>query len=258
MPFIIQNEIFTKEGSDPTTGPVELSFKFCSTSGCENYKNLSKCAKCRTAMYCSRECQKQDWPHHKAFCKLASAKAAVAPTFEDSEPPLRRNLRHFTARFNNTLVMATIAALELMHHPEHLDTQGLVVTLEPRPHANTGARFSLATARVHPLEDIAEILGMQGEFGIRTMQMHLQERENLKQRTRGNEDFAAMLVIAENKGAHLLPGDHPLEVRFKPIHINWSLVRGKQFAKPRSDIDWIATLCLQIEQDLPVMAMHSK
>ncbi len=80
------------------------------------------------------------------------------------------------------------------------------------------------------------------------------------------------LVIVENKGANPLPGgDHPLvriyftpketslwSFRFKPIHINWSLVRDKQFAKPRSDIDWFATLALQIEQDLPVMTMHNK
>ncbi len=104
-------------------------------------------------------------------------------------------------------------------------------------------------------------MGMQGEFGIQTMQMHLKERESLKKQTRGNEDFTEhrRSDIDENKGrVTIILSKSVWSFRFKPIHINWSLVRGKQFAKPRSNIDWFATLALQIEQDLPVMTMHNK
>lgn len=33
-------------------------------------EELKKCAKCRCAMYCSRDCQINHWKHHKKQCKL--------------------------------------------------------------------------------------------------------------------------------------------------------------------------------------------
>ncbi|KAF9067976.1 hypothetical protein BDP27DRAFT_857555 [Rhodocollybia butyracea] len=32
-------------------------------------KNISRCSKCRSVAYCSSDCQKKDWPSHKAICK---------------------------------------------------------------------------------------------------------------------------------------------------------------------------------------------
>ena len=43
-------------------------------------KTLMKCAKCVTAMYCSRECQVAHWPAHKQACKLQSAKETSKQT----------------------------------------------------------------------------------------------------------------------------------------------------------------------------------
>ncbi len=44
----------------------------CGTSGA----NFSRCARCRTAIYCSRDCQTKDWPNHKTICKQLAAQAA--------------------------------------------------------------------------------------------------------------------------------------------------------------------------------------
>ncbi len=42
------------------------------TSKCDQchkfVKNIPKCAKCKTALYCSVQCQKLDWPNHKNIC----------------------------------------------------------------------------------------------------------------------------------------------------------------------------------------------
>ena len=41
----------------------------CSNCKVSFKENLKKCAKCKTAHYCSGLCQTQDWPKHKEFCK---------------------------------------------------------------------------------------------------------------------------------------------------------------------------------------------
>src|ERR1700722_699937 len=34
---------------------------------------LKRCAKCQTTLYCSRECQKDDWKNHKRICSSQAA-----------------------------------------------------------------------------------------------------------------------------------------------------------------------------------------
>jgi tetratricopeptide (TPR) repeat protein len=44
----------------------------CGTSGCD----LMQCTLCRKTSYCSRVCQKKNWPHHKKTCSGRTTKAA--------------------------------------------------------------------------------------------------------------------------------------------------------------------------------------
>jgi hypothetical protein len=45
------------------------------STGCEfcgkiDGATIMKCSRCKTATYCSKDCQKRDWKKHKAVCKL--------------------------------------------------------------------------------------------------------------------------------------------------------------------------------------------
>lgn len=113
-------------------------------------------------------------------------------------------------------MFATINGLDLRNHPERVDTHGIMVFLEPRPHAITGSRFTLLSAGLEPFDKIKEMMckGMQNQFAERTFEMHQFEREKLRRQSKGDEDFAAMVVIAKNGGPTPLPGgDDITEVR---------------------------------------------
>eukprot|EP00798_Chlamydomonas_sp_ICE-L_P001850 gene1850-33271_t len=47
----------------------------------ENKKDVKRCSICKTARYCSAECQTRDWKEggHKARCKLVTARGSAAP-----------------------------------------------------------------------------------------------------------------------------------------------------------------------------------
>lgn len=59
----------SKAGLPPSDWQA-LRRTFCSNLGCVNKGKLSVCVRCRTAKYCSSECQKVDWRYvHKKACK---------------------------------------------------------------------------------------------------------------------------------------------------------------------------------------------
>ncbi|KAJ7263145.1 hypothetical protein B0H12DRAFT_1103553 [Mycena haematopus] len=258
MEPVFKYGVITPEGQADVV-PNTWTTRICDLRGCKNHENLSKCTRCKTARYCSKECQKADWPHHKSYCTMVQA---FPPLTEETggEPPLQRHLRLWTSRFNGSLVCATIVALDLNKHPENFDKFGLVVKLNPRPHKEAGSRFKLISAVVMPMAEVITkyimILGSQSqgpEHGPNLMKLHKQHRDELKAKTGGMEDYATMIVVATNVGEHALPGGLQTEIRFKPIGIHMKLVRSAQLTDPT--LDWYSSLQMQVDRDIPNQAI---
>ena len=79
----------------------------CGKDEVELGKTLKQCAKCGSARYCSRECQKTDWKEHKKVCSsnAGSRAANAAPsasnnTSADRPGPAREGQRHSSSNQN--------------------------------------------------------------------------------------------------------------------------------------------------------------
>ena len=61
-----------------TLDVLELVCNYCNDIAIREY--FKKCAKCRRAAYCSKECQKKHWPVHKSVCKSAPKESCSQKT----------------------------------------------------------------------------------------------------------------------------------------------------------------------------------
>ena len=67
---------------------VSSSCGFC---GAEK-EHLSKCSRCKSVFYCSKECQKSHWKAYKANCKLPPEIPAANDKLPKFPQPARRDL----------------------------------------------------------------------------------------------------------------------------------------------------------------------
>ncbi|KAE9388232.1 hypothetical protein BT96DRAFT_927203 [Gymnopus androsaceus JB14] len=205
---------------------------------CENWEKLQACSNCKTARYCSRECQKQDWELHKSACKLYTDS-------NTAQSRLQRHLRLWIARFHVSLTHAIVPALELQKNPTDIENYGMIIHLQPRKHRESGSRFTSQSATIVPMAQLK--LLYEGAAGGNTiLQEHARQRAALRKKSEGREDYATMLVIAQNTG----PGNRlNVEIRFTLISLTRSFIQTPRFSDPT--LAWRATLMLEVKNNIP-------
>lgn len=192
------------------------------------------------------------WKRHRHVCDLNFASLNIRRRDDkDGEPPLQRHLRHWTARFDDSLTLAAVVGMGINRSFSNVDKYGMIVHLTPRPHSVVGARFSLESCSIVPINEFQPVVTIYGPYQV--MNQHERERKLSRERTNGMQDFVACLVIANNEGRYKLDGDHVHEARFKPLAVRRDMVGSPQLADPT--IAWLPTLKYQVEQDDPARSM---
>lgn len=125
----------------------------------------------------------------------------------------------------------------------------MVVTILPRPHKETGARFVIDGIAVVPMNVFTDLLetltGAHGDF----LEQHKIERRRKVEETNGDADFALMTIIALNEGQHKVADGPASAMRIKPLAVNRWLY--EQMNREHPNIDWEGTLRMQVRDDLP-------
>ncbi|KJA23791.1 hypothetical protein HYPSUDRAFT_39638 [Hypholoma sublateritium FD-334 SS-4] len=83
---------------------MSISCSQCTTAS--ERANLQRCGKCKSAWYCSKDCQKKHWPFHKIGCKETSADI----------PKMMQNF-FSNALLNHVLQIALALAFKLHEKP---------------------------------------------------------------------------------------------------------------------------------------------
>ncbi|KAI0079845.1 hypothetical protein K474DRAFT_1769960 [Panus rudis PR-1116 ss-1] len=108
----------------------------CRNTACPNRTNfnvrLRQCARCQMTRYCSKECQKQDWPSHKSFCQ-GYLQMKNALTEHSSREELYDRFNGWVRVHNYLLTHVLVAWLNLPKYPKNHEKMCLVVTIGYRP-----------------------------------------------------------------------------------------------------------------------------
>lgn len=69
LDFIDTGERFEQEGAVIVARDDKSICSACGDRRTAEQSPMSRCARCKNARYCSKECQTRDWPVHRNFCK---------------------------------------------------------------------------------------------------------------------------------------------------------------------------------------------
>lgn len=72
------NKVFSGKPYIMGALPVQQECVYCHTPRAPGTHRLSRCSDCKLAAYCSRECQRADWPYHKSLCRSVPVTDRVA------------------------------------------------------------------------------------------------------------------------------------------------------------------------------------
>lgn len=105
----------------------------CGFCGAEK-KNLSKCSRCKSVFYCSKECQKSHWKAHKPNCKsppeIPAAKDKLKfpqPTRKDLDSIARFVCNSLKAKYFSVIndVFEDEKALDILNEVKQLRKSGV-------------------------------------------------------------------------------------------------------------------------------------
>jgi len=194
----------TSPESKPTpTRKIRHEIVHC--QGCWRLKTevvLKKCSKCLSAVYCSKECQRDHWKYHKFQCKQTEDQRVNC---EKSKPLARMNddLFKWTAKHRPTLAQAIVDCLNLRERPTAHETEVMMLIVEYEPtEPKMEKRFRILTTGTATYDALPKISSNPQLKGL-TKQRELMEKEHAE-KNRGplGAAFCLLTCVGEGSAIH--------------------------------------------------------
>ncbi|KAI0052352.1 hypothetical protein FA95DRAFT_1386699 [Auriscalpium vulgare] len=141
----------------PTHSHRQRGLRMCDQCGSAEQpasKPFRLCGGCMTTNYCSPECQKLNWPSHKAICQHTAAQVSAAKqqpiSAEYPDENLAKQLRRFTSLHAALLGWAGFQALQLKRLPANVRQNALLIELSYRPTSDSHRQFVVKGTHVVP------------------------------------------------------------------------------------------------------------
>ncbi|KAJ6616291.1 hypothetical protein B0H10DRAFT_2038186 [Mycena sp. CBHHK59/15] len=126
---------------------------------CNETGNIRKCARCQVARYCSPECQKADWRHHKQTCMdhKAHLKTYAVPSLQDDV----KTFMKWNDSWRDALLTWGAFAADLANRPPgYLLDHNFFICLEKQPDAAKNPARSKFQVIVAEMRSKEQMLGV--------------------------------------------------------------------------------------------------
>uniref|UniRef100_A0A8H7XTC6 MYND-type domain-containing protein n=1 Tax=Psilocybe cubensis TaxID=181762 RepID=A0A8H7XTC6_PSICU len=188
-----QNQHREMDLAPASTGPLPYGWLRKSMMQCIKYRKqplwdgvtLSKCASCQTTHYCSKSCQKADWPVHKTTCsKFRDILQADASAPEDAR--IQKALHLFANKHKSVLGTYGVIAMDFRFDVTRGLRDAVAVFLKYVPNEKrTDQAFKAIHAAVVPFE----LFGVEREEYLR------EESRKLHDEVKGTRTIGCVLVV---------------------------------------------------------------
>ncbi|KAJ3995577.1 hypothetical protein F5050DRAFT_1766456 [Lentinula boryana] len=210
MPAYYSQPAAANYSSPPAHTQKQRGYRICDQCGQVEAPaaRFRLCGGCMVTQYCSQECQKVHWPHHKAICQhttsqIASIKQHAASGYTNDEN-IAKNLRKFCSAHTSLLCWVGFQALQLKRVPSNIRQHALIIDLAPHSHPEGHRRFSVVSACIVKRNYIGDALVLAD----------IQRRDD---RCRQNGGIGALVVLVQCAGISQVM---PIEVD-PPSKISW-------------------------------------
>ncbi|EIN04622.1 hypothetical protein PUNSTDRAFT_138273 [Punctularia strigosozonata HHB-11173 SS5] len=194
------------------------------------------CGGCMAAQYCSSNCQKANWPTHRAVCQHTQSAVSASkqhPLPDGGSVDLAKSLRRFTSAHQMLLSWAGFQALQVKRVPANARQYALVVELAHDPTAaDPLRRFTVAHTALVPR---AAILARDPVVA--------EDTARRDERSRRAGGLGALLVLVQCEGlSQVMPveTDAPARVSWD-TRADWEDVLRKFVREARADFKPIST-----------------